>query len=92
MKLFYNRFLSVREVPHLHSLLVTPPRLIFALPLKAAVPVIAAINGPAVGAGLCFASACDLRIAATDAKLGVNFVRLGLGPGALCSFSFLVWD
>lgn len=44
------------------------------------VPVIAAINGPAVGAGLCLALACDLRIAAKDAKLGVTFVGLGLHP------------
>ncbi|RKO84507.1 ClpP/crotonase-like domain-containing protein, partial [Blyttiomyces helicus] len=45
------------------------------------VPTIAAINGHAVGAGLCLALACDLRIAASNAKLGVNFVRLGLHPG-----------
>ena len=45
------------------------------------VPVIAAINGPAVGAGLCFALACDVRIAAPTAKLGLTFVGLGLHPG-----------
>ncbi len=45
------------------------------------VPTIAAINGAAVGAGLCVALACDLRIAAEDAKLGLNFSRLGLHPG-----------
>lgn len=45
------------------------------------VPVIAAINGPAVGAGLCFALACDVRLAAVDAKLGLTFVGLGLHPG-----------
>jgi len=44
-------------------------------------PVIAAINGPAIGAGLCFAMACDIRIAAADAKLGFTFVGLGLHPG-----------
>lgn len=42
---------------------------------------IAEINGPAVGAGLCLAFACDLRYARADAKLGFNFVRLGLAPG-----------
>jgi enoyl-CoA hydratase/carnithine racemase len=45
------------------------------------VPVIAAINGHAVGAGLCVALAADLRIVADDAKLGLNFARLGLHPG-----------
>lgn len=45
------------------------------------VPVIAAINGPAIGAGLCFALACDVRIAAPKAKMGLTFVGLGLHPG-----------
>jgi len=43
-------------------------------------PVIAAINGPAIGAGLCMAMGCDIRLAATSAKMGVTFVRLGLHP------------
>lgn len=42
---------------------------------------IAEINGHAVGAGLCLAFACDLRYARADAKMGFNFVRLGLAPG-----------
>ncbi|MBI2387484.1 MAG: enoyl-CoA hydratase/isomerase family protein [Elusimicrobia bacterium] len=42
---------------------------------------IAKIHGTAVGAGLCLALACDLRVVAEDAKLGFNFVRLGLNPG-----------
>ncbi|MBP9837770.1 MAG: enoyl-CoA hydratase/isomerase family protein [Proteobacteria bacterium] len=45
------------------------------------VPVIAAINGHAVGAGLCVALSCDIRIAVEDAKLGLNFLSLGLHPG-----------
>ncbi|MCB0323909.1 MAG: enoyl-CoA hydratase/isomerase family protein [Bdellovibrionales bacterium] len=45
------------------------------------VPVVAAINGHAVGAGLCLAMACDVRIAVQEAKLGLNFVQLGLHPG-----------
>ena len=45
------------------------------------VPVIAAINGHAIGAGLCVTLACDIRVAAKEAKLGLNFVRLGLHPG-----------
>lgn len=45
------------------------------------VPVIAAINGHAVGAGLCIALAADLRIVADTAKVGLNFAKLGLHPG-----------
>ncbi|MFP5308351.1 MAG: enoyl-CoA hydratase/isomerase family protein [Actinomycetes bacterium] len=45
------------------------------------VPAIAAINGHAVGAGLCVALGCDLRIVAEDARVGLNFARLALHPG-----------
>lgn len=45
------------------------------------VPLIAAINGHAIGAGLCIACACDMRIASHEATLGVPFARLGLYPG-----------
>src|SRR3954447_21524381 len=45
------------------------------------VPTIAAVNGPAIGAGLCLALACDLRYAAAGAKLGVPFVKLGMHAG-----------
>jgi 2-(1,2-epoxy-1,2-dihydrophenyl)acetyl-CoA isomerase len=43
--------------------------------------VIAAIPGPAVGAGMDLALACDLRVASTDARLGQVWVRLGVIPG-----------
>lgn len=49
--------------------------------LKVPVPIIAAINGAAVGAGLCLASACDIRICVDSAKLGFTFTKLGLHPG-----------
>lgn len=42
---------------------------------------IAQVNGAAVGAGLCLAAACDLRTVLAGARLGFNFVRLGLNPG-----------
>jgi 2-(1,2-epoxy-1,2-dihydrophenyl)acetyl-CoA isomerase len=41
-------------------------------------PVIASINGLCVGAGLGFALACDVRIAAADAKFGTAFTAIGL--------------
>jgi enoyl-CoA hydratase/carnithine racemase len=49
------------------------------------VPSVAVLHGATVGAGLCLAMACDLRLAAREAKLGANFVRVGLHPGMACS-------
>jgi enoyl-CoA hydratase/carnithine racemase len=45
-------------------------------------PTIAAIRGYCVGGGLEFALACDMRVAADDAKLGLAEVKRGLIPGA----------
>lgn len=46
------------------------------------IPIIAAINGYALGGGTEFATACDIRIAAANAQFGVPEVTLGLMPGA----------
>ena len=50
------------------------------------VPTIAAVNGAAIGAGLCVAMACDIRIAAEDAKLSTAFLRLGMHPGMAATY------
>lgn len=50
------------------------------------VPTIAAVNGPAVGAGLCLALACDLRYAAPEARFSVPFTRLGMHPGMAATY------
>jgi len=43
-------------------------------------PVIAMVNGPAIGAGLGFFLSCDMAVASEDAVFGFGFVRLGLHP------------
>lgn len=50
------------------------------------VPTIAAIGGAAIGAGLAIALACDVRIAAADARLAVPFTSLGLHPGMATTY------
>jgi enoyl-CoA hydratase/carnithine racemase len=51
-------------------------------------PVIAAINGPAVGIGITMTLAMDVRIAASNARMGFVFARRGIVPEA-CSSWFL---
>ena len=51
-------------------------------------PVIAAINGPAVGIGITMTLAMDVRLAADNAKMGFVFARRGIVPEA-CSSYFL---
>ena len=50
-------------------------------------PYIAAINGPAAGAGMDMASMADIRVMSDKARVGMNYVRMGLLPGdAGCYF------
>ena len=52
------------------------------------VPVVAALQGPAMGAGACLSLACDLRVAASHKKaiLGFPFSKLGISTGMGCSW------
>ncbi len=45
------------------------------------IPTIAAVNGPAIGAGCDLAMMCDMRIASESAKFGEVFLNLGIIPG-----------
>ncbi len=45
------------------------------------VPVIAAVNGPAIGAGFDLVNMCDIRIGSADAQFGETFVNLGIMAG-----------
>jgi len=45
------------------------------------VPVIAAVNGPAIGAGCDLTLMCDIRIAGRSARFAESFVKLGIVPG-----------
>jgi len=50
------------------------------------IPVIAAMNGHAVGGGFGLALICDMRIANQDSKYGANFARLGIHAGMAVSY------
>ena len=48
---------------------------------RSPLPTIAAVNGPAVGAGMNMVLGCDVRIAATRARFDTRFLQIGLHPG-----------
>jgi enoyl-CoA hydratase/carnithine racemase len=69
--------------PHERSYAMYEP---FLSILDIEVPVIAAMNGHAIGGGFGLALVCDIRVASTEAKYGANFARLGLSPGMAISY------
>lgn len=64
---------TVEEDPHRAQIV----RRTFAAVRHAKVPVIAAVNGPALGAGCVLASVCDIRLAAPNATFGLPEVNVG---------------
>lgn len=48
---------------------------------KLEIPTIAVIKGHTIGAGLCLAMACDMRIASSDTKMSMSFIKVGIHPG-----------
>jgi enoyl-CoA hydratase len=73
------------EVDHLRTRMIAFYRAWLSI-RKLEVPTIAAVNGAAIGAGLCLALACDLRYASSSAKLGAPFVKLGMHPGMAATY------
>jgi len=50
------------------------------------IPTIAAVHGPAVGAGMNIALACDVIVEGPEAAFGPTFAKIGLHPGGGCSW------
>ncbi len=54
---------------------------------KLKIPVIAAINGPCIGAGLGLVGACDIRVCSINAKFGSAFTSVGLSPNSSLTYN-----
>jgi len=49
-------------------------------------PTIARVNGPAIGGGTGFVSACDIAVASTEARFGLSEVKIGVVPAAISPY------
>lgn len=72
----------------LHKMLCTKNRKLFDMFLDVTKPIIAAVNGPAIGASVTSASLCDAIIAADRATFSTPFARLGIPPEGCSSVHF----
>jgi enoyl-CoA hydratase/carnithine racemase len=72
----FNQFVAVNEDTPIGPFYESAVR-IFTIKI----PMVAAVHGPAVGAGFGLATACDLRVISPQAFMCTNFVRLGIHPG-----------
>lgn len=76
---FMKELIAKGDVDTFETLVRTGARIV-QLIADMSKPVIAAVNGPAAGAGASLALACDLRIASESASIGFGFLRVGLHP------------
>ncbi|MFZ2650805.1 MAG: enoyl-CoA hydratase/isomerase family protein [Burkholderiaceae bacterium] len=72
-----------QELPHEAAYGIYRP---FLSVLDVQVPVIAAMNGHAIGGGFGLGLVCDIRVANRDAKYGANFAKLGIHSGMAISY------
>ena len=76
---FMSELMERRDSDEFERILGAGRRVISAIRMMTK-PVIAAVNGPASGAGFNLALACDLRIASSNATFSQSFVKIGLHP------------
>src|SRR6185503_2771405 len=76
---FMAELMERRDTDEFERILGAGRRVISAIRMMTK-PVIAAVNGPASGAGFNLALACDLRIASNNATFSQSFVKIGLHP------------